>query len=80
MARPSIELSGHETILLAEDEDSLRGLVSTLLKRRGYKVIQASSGVEALKWRQSNTEKIDLLLTDLIMPGGMDGLELGAQL
>jgi two-component system cell cycle sensor histidine kinase/response regulator CckA len=67
---------GHETILLVEDEDAVRTLARNVLERKGYKVIEANSAVEALKnWGQLET-KVDLVLTDMVMPGGMTGLDL----
>jgi PAS domain S-box-containing protein len=75
------QLRGAEqVILLVEDEDSLRGLARKLMERSGYQVVEASSGSEALDlWRQ-HREKIDLVLTDMVMPGGMTGRELALKL
>lgn len=71
---------GDETILLVEDEQSLRVLVRNVLTRLGYRVLEATTGVTALDvWRQ-NRDDIKLLLTDLVMPDGMTGKELAAQL
>ena len=69
--RPSRALSavGLETILLAEDEEPLRTLTAKLLERHGYVVITATSADEALRIAAENSRRIDLLLTDLIMPG-----------
>ena len=66
---------GTETILLVEDESHLRDLVATLLEKNGYKVLKAEAGPAALALIQSTPSKIDLLLTDVIMPG-MSGVEL----
>jgi PAS domain S-box-containing protein len=60
---------GSETILLAEDEDSLRALISDLLQQNGYNVLAASCGAEALKIAESYDGPIHLLLTDIVMPG-----------
>jgi two-component system cell cycle sensor histidine kinase/response regulator CckA len=60
---------GTETILLAEDEEPLRTLTAKLLERYGYVVIAATSANEALRIAKENSRRIDLLLTDLIMPG-----------
>ncbi len=66
---------GTETVLLVEDEPSVRALTRTALERYGYRVLSADSAAEAIRiWEAS--EGIDLLLTDLIMPGGMSGREL----
>jgi PAS domain S-box-containing protein len=60
---------GSETILLAEDEDSLRALISDLLQQNGYKVLAASCGAQALKMAESHDGPIHLLLSDIVMPG-----------
>jgi PAS domain S-box-containing protein len=67
------------TILLAEDEESLRLLTQRILTRHGYTVIAASSGAEALDLARRHTGRIDLLLTDVIMPQ-MSGHELATRL
>jgi len=59
---------GTETILLAEDDESVRELVSTVLEQQGYTVIQAVDGKDAVKKFKENRETIHLLLSDLIMP------------
>jgi PAS domain S-box-containing protein len=71
---------GTETILLVEDELSLRSFISDLLQRCGYTVLEADSGPAALKIWQEKRKQIDLLFTDVIMPEGMSGIELGHQL
>ncbi len=70
---------GMETILLVEDEPDLRDVAATLLQRNGYKVLQAGDGKAALVVAGSYAGKIDLLLTDVIMPA-MRGPELCANL
>ena len=71
---------GKETILLVEDEAVLRELVRDVLSQYEYRVIEAASGVEALRvWDEHNGE-VDLLLTDMVMPEGMSGRDLAAQL
>jgi PAS domain S-box-containing protein len=60
---------GTETILLAEDEPSLRQLMARVLRTQGYTVLEAADGHEALTLAQANGAKIQLLLTDVIMPG-----------
>ncbi|HEU5124461.1 MAG TPA: PAS domain S-box protein [Verrucomicrobiae bacterium] len=67
---------GTETILLVEDEDAVRTLARNVLERKGYKVIEAVSAVEALKNWDQLREKVNLVLTDMVMPGGMTGLDL----
>jgi two-component system cell cycle sensor histidine kinase/response regulator CckA len=71
---------GKETILLVEDEDSVRLLTRRLLEKFGYTVHEASSGRSALELCRSRSPQIDLLLTDIIMPGGITGRELAEQL
>ena len=72
--------SGRETVLVAEDEDALRQMVVNVLKIQGYCVLEAASGRDALAvWEQAN-RPIDLLLTDLVMPGGIMGSELAERL
>jgi CheY-like chemotaxis protein len=71
---------GSETILVVEDEPALRDLVSAILRRHGYKVIEAGHGKEAVSVWQGCDRKPDLLLTDMMMPEGMTGWELAQKL
>jgi signal transduction histidine kinase len=71
---------GTETILIAEDEPTLRETVSDILRLHGYRVLVADSGPDALDiWRREQ-QHVDLLLTDMVMPGGMSGADLAAEL
>lgn len=71
---------GSETILVVEDEPSVRILASSVLTQYGYHVIEAASGAEGfLVWEKHGSE-IDMLLTDVVMPGGITGGELAEQL
>jgi len=71
---------GTETILLVEDEALLRSLARATLAEFGYTVLEASNALEAIVvWRQQGRE-VDLLLTDMVMPGGLTGQELAEQL
>jgi PAS domain S-box-containing protein len=71
---------GRETILLVEDEPVLRELAHTILSEYEYEVIEASSGPEALQVWEAQAGRIDLLLTDLALPGHMTGRDLAQQL
>jgi len=68
---------GTETILLVEDSDDVRALAAEVLGALGYRIVLARSGEEALEMQAKET--IDLLFTDIVMPGGMSGLELVEQ-
>ena len=71
---------GDEKILLVEDEAALRGLASKLLQQQGYQIVEAGSGVEALEIWEQHGGVFDLLLTDMVMPGGVTGRELAERL
>jgi PAS domain S-box-containing protein len=73
-------LGGKETILLVEDETTVRDFASAVMQQYGYRVLQASSGAEALEVWQWNAPKISLLLTDLVMPDELTGIELAKKL
>jgi two-component system cell cycle sensor histidine kinase/response regulator CckA len=81
--RPSASVvgssDGRETILLAEDEGSLRTLTRNTLELCGYKVLEAKDGADAIKVSERHTGPIDLLLTDVVMPG-MGGNQLAQEL
>ena len=64
-----------ETILVVEDEGGIRALVRKILRRQGYNVLEAAHGEEAMRVMNDHTGQIDLLLTDVMMPG-MNGVEL----
>jgi signal transduction histidine kinase/ActR/RegA family two-component response regulator len=69
-----------ETILVVEDEPVLRDLAQLILQDCGYRVLQASSGVEALTVWQTHQGAVDLLLTDVVMPDGLTGKDLAETL
>ncbi len=70
--RAARDLSGVGRILFVEDEESVRGIAASLLRKRGYEVIEAGDGEEALILAEEHAGKIDLLISDVMMPG-MDG-------
>jgi CheY-like chemotaxis protein len=74
-----VQRAGHETILLVEDADLLRPLVVEILESSGYVVLSAENGFEALSLLEAHRGTIDLLLTDVVMPG-MSGRELAEQI
>ena len=59
---------GHETVLLVEDEEAVRLIVSAVLRRQGYTVIETSSPASAVELFERHAEEIDLLVTDVVMP------------
>ena len=71
-AAPSRDLTGIGTVMLVEDEDPVRIFGARALRNKGYKVLEAKSGEEALDLIRGTDEKIDLLITDVVMPR-MDG-------
>ena len=77
---PSRIVGGDETILVVEDEPVLRDLALLILKEYGYRVLEATSGVEALAVWQNERDHIDLLLTDMVMPEGLSGGDLAEKL
>jgi CheY-like chemotaxis protein len=72
---PVEDLRGEKSVLVVEDEESIRRLATEILGRYGYAVFTAGDGEEALRIATSHEGEIDLLLTDVIMPG-MGGPEL----
>jgi PAS domain S-box-containing protein len=70
-----IARGGNETVLLVEDESQVRRLVFEVLQARGYQVLSAKDGLEAVRLEENYTGRIDLLITDVVMPG-MSGREL----
>jgi len=72
--------SGTETILVEEDEPILRELVVNILEFCGYRTYQAETGPAAIKTWQEHRSEIKLLLTDMMMPGGMTGRQLAERL
>jgi CheY-like chemotaxis protein len=78
-ADPGKELSGSETILVAEDEPGVRALVVRTLRQHGYLVLEACQGLEAMAISEQHRNGINLLLTDVVMPQ-LNGRELAERL
>jgi CheY-like chemotaxis protein len=71
--------TGHETVLLVEDEEVVRNLISELLQGAGFHVLEAHGGPQGLEIAEAFAEPIHLLLTDVVMPG-MSGRELAEKI
>jgi two-component system cell cycle sensor histidine kinase/response regulator CckA len=69
---PPRDITGQDTILLVEDEEAVRSFAARALKLRGYQVLEASGGEEALELVRRHPAAIHLLITDVVMPN-MDG-------
>jgi hypothetical protein len=76
VAKPEPVRGGKEAILIVEDEPGLREIVQEVMREYEYQVSVAASGAEALRIWDECGGRFDLVLTDMIMPGGMNGLEL----
>jgi two-component system, cell cycle sensor histidine kinase and response regulator CckA len=74
--RRSAVPGGKETIMVVEDEAALRELVHEILKKKGYTVLEAATGTQALNVWAQERHRVDMLFTDLLMPEGMTGYEL----
>ena len=68
-----------QTVLVVDDEESLRTIVCRALRAEGYGTLEAAHGAEALEVMEKTSEPVDLVVTDVVMPG-MDGRELGRRL
>jgi CheY-like chemotaxis protein len=71
---------GQETILIVEDEPVLRDMTQTILQGCGYRTLEAASGREAFDVWERHRDSIDLVLTDMVMPEGVSGMELAERL
>ena len=71
-AKPVVDSTGNGTVLLVEDEEAVRAFGARALAARGYTVLQAESGVEALEIVEAQAGRIDLIVSDVVMPE-MDG-------
>jgi PAS domain S-box-containing protein len=79
-SQPAKVVGGAETILLVEDEPALRAVAKRMLQRAGYQVLEAASGPDALSLWSLHRDEVKLLITDLVMPGGLSGQNLARQL
>src|SRR5258705_2420987 len=79
-AAATAERGRRETVMIAEDEPALRRLAARILGSLGYEVLEAASGVEAIQVWEQHGRKVDLLLTDMVMPDGLTGRELTKQM
>jgi len=77
---PLLPVGGSELILVVEDEPSLRDMACEYLARCGYRVLSAETGGKALELWAARRDEIDLVLTDLVMPGQMNGCQLAERL
>lgn len=78
-AAPIEDLHGSETVLIAEDEPAVRSLIVNLLVQQGYHVLAAENGEQALELARSYSGKIDLLISDIVMPK-LNGIDLARTL
>jgi PAS domain S-box-containing protein len=78
-SRSPVARGGAETILIVEDEDLVRALASRSLRERGYRVIEARHGVDALQQLEQHSAGVDLVISDVVMPE-MGGRELARRL
>jgi len=79
MAPAAAPSGGHETLLVVEDEAAVRGLATRCLKKAGYEILEAGDGVAALGIWGEHKDRIQLLLTDMVMPEGITGRDLALQ-
>jgi PAS domain S-box-containing protein len=77
---PQRPIRGNETVLVVEDEDAVGQIVQSSLQENGFRVLRAANALEALQIYNEENGQIDLLLTDMVMPRGMSGSELAANL
>ncbi len=77
---PQSLVGGNETILVVEDEEDVRDFIGEVLKAHGYHVLLAGSGPEACKLWAQHRDRIDLMFTDMIMPGGLSGWQVADRL
>ncbi|MDE1170438.1 MAG: ATP-binding protein [Verrucomicrobium sp.] len=79
-AREGKAPGGQETVLVVEDEAAVRQLAVTILKSAGYTVLEAKNGLDAIGVMEREGGRVALVLTDLVMPGLISGIDLGEKL
>lgn len=79
VSRATPVCGGDETVLVCEDDDKVRANTVDVLKELGYRVMEADNGAAALQTLETASEPIDLLFTDVILPGGMTGADIAQQ-
>lgn len=77
---PQVPRGAKERVLVVEDEPGVRDLICHVLRFYGYKTLQAESGPAALEVWREHADEIDAMITDVVMPGGMDGRELARRI
>ncbi len=78
--QPNVQRGDNRAVLLVEDNDSLRSTLARVLRRAGYQVLMASTGVAALEVWREHRDRISVLVTDQVMPGALTGSQLAAEL
>src|SRR5207249_2005674 len=79
LRRPELRPKGDaETILLVEDDEQVRSVIKRALGKKGYKVIEASDGGTAVAAYEKNVSSVDLIITDLVIPG-FDGVTIASE-
>ena len=74
-----VDLVGHETLLLVEDDKRVREYAARVLRKSGYEVLEASNPAQALTLSKQDSDRLDALVTDVVMPG-IDGFELASRM
>ncbi|MBE2213061.1 MAG: response regulator [Opitutaceae bacterium] len=73
---PAVDAPSHGAVLVVDDDAGMRRLATHVLAQAGYRVVEADSGPEALEAWEEHAGAIDLIFTDMVMPGGMNGVQL----